>query len=82
MMNEGNEMTREQALMLVATTEMKPFTKADWMSYSGCETENPLIGEFDDFLIVLDGNELEIFPIASEEPTNADESYKFSLQFS
>ena len=54
-------MTREQALMLVATTEMKPFTKADWMSYSGCETENPLIGETDE--VIVDGNEIEILPI-------------------
>ena len=34
------------------------------------------------FLIVLDGNALEIFPIATEHPMEPDhESYKFSLQF-
>ena len=56
-------MTREQALMLVATTQMKPFTKADWMCYSGCETENPLIGETDEWVVIVDGNEIEILPI-------------------
>lgn len=75
-------MTREIALRMLALTAMKPFSKADWMSFSGCETENPLIGEFDEFLIVLDGNALEIFPIATEHPMEPDhESYKFSLQF-
>lgn len=74
-------MTRESALALVATLQFRPFSKADWMSFSGCNTDNPLIAETDELLVILDGNELEIFPIASELPSDADESYKFSLQF-
>lgn len=72
-------MTREYALVLVATTEMKPFTKADWMAYSGCETENPLIGETDEWVVIVDGNEIEILPI---DPIDGfDHSHRFSLQF-
>lgn len=69
-------MNRETALFLVATTEMKPFTKADWMGFSGCESENPLIGENGDYLIIVDGNIIEIFGIDTDQ-----ESFKFSVQF-
>ena len=72
-------MNRENALMLVATTEMKPFTKYDWMSFSGCESENPLIGETDEWVIIVDGNEIEILPI--DPPDGFDHSHRFSLQF-
>ena len=79
MIDKENAMTRETALLLLATTTMEPFTKADWMSFSGCNTENPLIGETDEWVIILDGNELEILPI---DPIDGfDHSHKFSLQF-
>lgn len=79
MVDEGNEMTREQALMLVATTQMRPFTKADWMGFSGCETENPLIGETDEWVVIVDGNFIEILPI--DPPDGGDHSHKFTVQF-
>lgn len=67
-------MNAATALALLAQTEMKPFTKADWMSFAGAETENPLIGENGDFLLVLDGTILEIF-----EADNENGSYMFNL---
>lgn len=72
-------MTREQALMLVATTQMRPFTKTDWMGFSGCETENPLIGETDEWVVIVDGNYIEILPI--DPPDGFDNSHKFYVQF-
>ena len=72
-------MTRESALALIATAKFAPFTKADWMSYSGCETENPLIAETDEWVIIVDGNFVEILPI---DPIDGnDHSHKFVLGF-
>lgn len=67
-------MTRESALALVARLQFRPFSKADWMSFSGCNTDNPLIAETDELLVIVDGNEIEIFPHDDENG-----SFKFSL---
>ena len=56
-------MTRETALALIATTKFAPFTKADFMAFGGVETENPLIGESDEWLIIIDGNLVDFLPI-------------------
>ena len=62
------------ALTLLAQTQMNPFTKADWMSFGGCDSENPLIGENGDFLLILDNDILEIFEC------DAGDSISFRLQ--
>lgn len=49
-----------EALRLLAIAEMKPFTPMDWDAFAGCESKEPLIGEVDDFAIVLDDNVLLI----------------------
>jgi len=59
---------------LIAQTEMKPFTEADYMAFGGCESDNPLIGENGDFLIIIDGNNIEVFEADSDK-----ESYKFEV---
>lgn len=45
-----------EALKLIAKTEFRPFDDADWMSWAGCESADPLVGQIDDVTIVIDGN--------------------------
>ena len=47
---------RNEALILIAKTTFSPFTKADYASFAGVESEAPYIGEIDDYIIILDGN--------------------------
>ena len=47
-----------EAMKLIATTEFRPFTKSDWEAFSGCQTDNPMIGENDRWTIIIDGNEV------------------------
>lgn len=68
MMKQEMKMTPITALKLLAKANMLPFTKADYMSFSGCETPDPLIGEIDDHLIILDGNYVEIYFKDGDEP--------------
>lgn len=49
-----------EALKMLATTAMRPFTKEDWYGFAGCETKDPMIGESGEFVIILDGNTLNI----------------------
>lgn len=49
-----------EALKMLATTAMRPFTKEDWYGFAGCETKDPMIGETGEFIIVLDGTLLNI----------------------
>jgi hypothetical protein len=59
-------MTAAEALLLLARTEMKPFDKGDYMAFGGVSSDNPLIGENGDWLIILDGDELEFFLCGDE----------------
>lgn len=54
-MMEVSYPTTEGALERIATTEFRPFTKKDWSAFAGCMTKNPIIGESDWFVIVIDG---------------------------
>lgn len=51
-----------EAMRLVALTQFKPFTDADWDAFIGCESENPLIGENGEYVLVLDGETINILP--------------------
>jgi hypothetical protein len=52
--------TQAELLTIIARTEFKPFTKADWYTFSGCESDNPYIGYYNDFTIVIDGHLINI----------------------
>jgi hypothetical protein len=47
--------TAAQALDILARTTLRDFTKDDWLGYSGCESEKPLIGEYNGTVVVVDG---------------------------
>lgn len=49
------KLNRAEALMLIAQTKFHPFTNADYQTYGGVESTNPMIGETDDYLIIIDG---------------------------
>ena len=65
-MNEGKtEMTvtyptKAELFLALAETEFKPFIKADWDAFAGCESENPFIGYYGEFTIVIDGDMINI----------------------
>lgn len=66
-------MNASMALRMIALTSFRPFNKDDWMYFAGCETKNPLIGEFEEFLIVLDGNLVLVLV------SGKDDVFQFSL---
>ncbi|KRQ99266.1 hypothetical protein CP49_11760 [Bradyrhizobium valentinum] len=45
---------------MLAMTSMRHFDRADWDMFAGCESRSPMIGEFDNHVIVLDGDLLNI----------------------
>jgi hypothetical protein len=47
-------------LMLVATLKFEPFTKSDYMAFSGVTSEHPMIAYTDDLTIIVDGEEIEV----------------------
>lgn len=53
-------MTGSEAFALVARATFEPFNEFDFETFSGVETENPLIAEIDDLVLILDGNVLEV----------------------
>ena len=69
MMNKETKMktnlTPTEVLYLTATATFHSFDKLDWMTFGGCESENPMIATvYDDYAerytIVLDGEILNI----------------------
>lgn len=71
-----------EAMRLIAKTQFRPFDKNDWMAWSGCNTEEPFIGEFEDIVVILDGDAV-VFNRYSEDDVEwtifnlsySDESY-------
>jgi len=41
----------------------RPFDNNDWDGFNGCETENPMIGESENTIIIIDGNAIEVYDI-------------------
>lgn len=64
-MNPNPKLTTSDALTILANTKMEPFSGQDWMSFAGCDSDNPLIGTNDQFgrdlLLIVDGDVLQIF---------------------
>jgi hypothetical protein len=50
------DLDRNEALILIAKTQFHPFTKADYVSFAGVESETPYIAETEDYIIILDDN--------------------------
>lgn len=50
------DLDRSTALRLIAQTTFHPFTNADYQTYGGVESTNPMIGETEDYLIIIDGD--------------------------
>ena len=49
------DLDRSTALMLIAQTKFHPFTNADYQIFAGVESDNPMIGETDNYNIIIDG---------------------------
>jgi hypothetical protein len=54
------KITKTQALTLLASTTFRDFTKNDWACFAGCESENPRIGENGPYMVVIDGDIINI----------------------
>ena len=48
--------TNSELLSILAQTQFKPFDDMDWCLFAGCESKEPLIGSYNDFIIVIDGH--------------------------
>lgn len=66
-------MTPTEAMLLIAKAEFKPFTKADYESFNGVESDNPMLGEYEDWVIVIDGNTIQFTDVEMEK------CYQFKL---
>lgn len=54
-MNTKIPTTPAEAMKIVAKTTFKPFDKIDWDAFAGCESEEPMLGEYFGLVIVIDG---------------------------
>jgi len=59
-----------EILRLIATAKFCPFDEADWDAFLGCESENPMIAEYEyngrTGVIVLDGDRGDIVDLVDE----------------
>jgi hypothetical protein len=62
---------------MIAKTTFRPFSDNEWNAYAGVQTRNPLIGEYNNFIIIIDG-EVASFVDALDDNWAADE-YQFQL---
>ena len=60
--------TESQALRLVAISTFRPFSDLDWSRSVGYITDNPLIYETDDYVLILDGSSLAYVTYPDGDP--------------
>ena len=53
-------MNATTALLMVAKTEFRPFNEIDYDSFAGVTSDNPMVGEYEDYVIVIDGDVIQI----------------------
>ena len=68
-----NNLTAEKALFLVAMAKFERFTPSDYDAFGGVESDNPMLGEYNDWLIIIDGKRVDF----DDPETGA--SYTFDL---
>jgi len=67
---------------------LRKFEESDWDAYSGCDSENPQIGDMEIAIhngdhkvleaeVILDGNVVEIYAVWSAEDGNDWEQYSY-----
>lgn len=52
--------TSTELLALIAKSTFRPFTKGDWYAFAGCESANPVICESEEYVIVIDGDSVNM----------------------
>ena len=58
-------MTQAQVLRLAAISTFRAFNDFDWNHWAGCMSEEPLICETDDYIIIIDGSVLSYMDVTS-----------------
>lgn len=54
------DITPDKALWLVARGLFTPFGVEEWHAFAGCQSSDPRIAEVDDYIIVLDGDLINV----------------------
>ena len=81
--NGKTEMSAEEAMMILVRTEMRPFSLEDYDAYAGVSVMDPMIGEWFNYIVILDGNELEIQDTTDSDSADYDyegSTFQFTLK--
>jgi hypothetical protein len=73
----NNTLTAVKAFRLLALATMRPFTKDDWHAFAGCESREPLIGEVEDTVLILDDQTLLV--LTNDDMINCTGGTLFAL---
>lgn len=57
---EAYHMSATEAFRLMARAQFREFNKGDFYAYAGVETRNPMIADLDGYVLVLDGDVLNV----------------------
>lgn len=49
-----------EVLKAVANATFRPFGELDWNAFAGCETQNPMIAEYGDGLLLIDSENVVV----------------------
>ena len=76
-------MTAKEAMLILVRTEMKPFGKEDYYGFAGVSSDEPMIGEWFNYLVILDGDQLEITDTAGADQEGynyENKTFQFTLK--
>jgi len=62
-LDEAKGLSSKETLEFIkkmAGVDFKPFTKDDYQGFAGVESDDPHMGELDDNIVILDGDNIQI----------------------
>ena len=59
-------LTPTEALGMIVQARFKPFNRYDWQAFAGCQSEHPYIAESGDYILVWDGDCVNIIHMNDE----------------
>lgn len=72
-------MDKSRALTTIARTTFRPFERVEWETYAGVNSENPLIGESHEYVIIIDGDIVEFIDTMDENLEDNQTSFQITI---
>lgn len=81
-LNEGTFLMGQDTTLadILKETKFEDFSESDFDAFAGVETDNPIIGTYKDYQIIIDGNDIILLSDNEESAGFSQKTFSLKLQ--